>query len=72
MTAAAGLNRPTTERGETMIGGKDQKAKAVNMYEHTGRYFQTLAPRRQREAEKLDEHFREAERVFLWSKDREG
>lgn len=51
-----------------MTRGTDQRPKGANMYEHTGRYFQTLAPRQQREAEKLDKHFREAERVFLWAK----
>lgn len=43
-------------------------ARAVNMFADSGRYLQTLPPRKQRDAEKLANHFAEVERIFLWTK----
>lgn len=47
---------------------KTNKGKAVNMFANSGRYLQTLPPKKQRDAEKLDKHFADVERIFLWTK----
>lgn len=44
------------------------KKQAVNIFADTGRYFQTLPPRKQKEAEELDKHFKDVQRIFLWTK----
>lgn len=47
---------------------KTNKDKAFNMFAESGRYLQTLQPKKQRDAEKLDKHFADVERIFLWTK----
>ena len=42
------------------------KTKTVNMYAESGRYLQQLPPKKQRDAGKLDEHFEDVKRIFLW------
>lgn len=50
-----------------MINQVTQK-KGTNLFTETGRYFQTLPPRKQREAKKLDKHFKDVQRIFMWEK----
>lgn len=51
-----------------MIQQTLNKKQAVNIFANTGRYFQTLPPRKQREAEKLEKHFKDVQRIFMWEK----
>ena len=50
-----------------MIKQEVQK-REVNLFTDSGRYFQTLPPRKQREAEKLEKHFKDVQRIFMWTK----
>lgn len=47
---------------------KTNNGKAVNMFAESGRYFQTLPPASERKAKKLDEWFKEPERIFRFAK----
>ena len=50
-----------------MINQVTQK-RGTNLFTETGRYFQTLPPRKQSEAKKLEKHFKDVQRIFMWEK----